>query len=149
MTTPDPTAAVTRFLDSYRAAFERFDAPAIADHFAFPCHVVGAGEEVSLLAVSSREEWLPVLERLLGMYRAIGVGSARIAHLSVADLGPNLTQALVQWTLQDGAGHPLYAFDAAYTLAGVGGTLRVAALAHNEMPRSRELLVRLRAQSSR
>jgi hypothetical protein len=41
---------------------------------------------------------------------------------------------------------PIEEFDAARTLARIGGALRIAAPAHNEIPRYRECLARLQAE---
>jgi hypothetical protein len=79
------------------------------------------------------------------MYRAIGFRSTRVAHLEAAELSPRLFQALVHWTLHDGNGGSLYAFDATYTLAQAGDVLRITALAHNEVSRYRQCLARLRS----
>lgn len=42
------------------------------------------------------------------------------------------------WELLDRAGARLYTFAATYTLAKIEGALRIAALAHNEIPSYRE-----------
>ena len=145
----ETATGIAAFFESYRAAFERFDAAKIADHFAFPCHVTGDGEPIALLPVADKASWVAQLERLLGMYRAIGVSTARLAGLEVSELSPRLFQAAVHWKLFDAQARPLYAFEAVYTLALVDDDrLRVAAIAHNEMPRYRECLGRLRPPSS-
>jgi hypothetical protein len=140
----DTVRGVTDFFDSYREAFERLDADAIAGHFAFPCHVASDASEVGVTVADTREEWTEVVERLVGMYRAIGVRSARVLEVRISELSPRLAQAVVHWELHDGDGRALYDFDAAYTLAEVDGAFRAAALAHNEMPRYRACADRLR-----
>ena len=137
-------AAIVAFFESYRSAFEHGDAQAIAGHFAFPCHVTSAGDPVSLAAVTTRDDWISTVERLLSMYRTIGVASAEVTRLAATELAPRLAHALVSWTLRDGAGNRLYAFEAVYTLARGGGGWRISAVAHNEIPRYREALARLK-----
>ena len=57
--------------------------------------------------------------------------------LSVIELSPRLFQAAVHWDLRDRVGASLYVFMAVYSLAKIGLNLRVAAIAHNELPRLR------------
>lgn len=128
-------AAVTEFLSSYRAAFETFDADAIADLFAFPCHVTGGGAPVGVAIVPSRDAWRPQLERLLDAYRRLDVRTARVVAVETSELGPDLLQAVVRWELLDRKARRIYEFDASYTLADLGEGLRVTAIAHNESPR--------------
>jgi len=47
--------------------------PALAEFFAFPLHVVSVAENPAAISVSSRDDWLPVLDGLLGSYRRLGV----------------------------------------------------------------------------
>ena len=138
------TPGVSTFFASYRAAFERFDAPAVARHFAYPCHVTSDTGTIALSTIASLEEWIGKIERLLGMYRAIGVSSARVLDLAATELSPRLVQAIVHWELHDDAGQLLYDFEAAYTLVEIDGELRIAAIAHDEIPRYRACLARLR-----
>lgn len=133
------------FLDSYRGAFERFHAPAIADHFAYPCHVTSDTGEIVLTPVTTQDDWTGQIEQLLSTYRRTGVSAARILERRVTELSPRLLQAVVHWALYDSAGGLLYRFEAAYTLAHVGGALRITALAHNELPK---LQARLAERSS-
>jgi hypothetical protein len=128
------------FLDAYRAAFEGFDASAIADLFFYPCQITSDAGEISVATVRSREAWAPQLERLVAAYRAIGVRSAEVLELQVIELTPGLAQAIVHWGLVDGAGATIYDFDASYTLVDPGQGMRIAALAHNETPRLRAAL---------
>jgi hypothetical protein len=131
---------VNAFLSSYRKAFEQLDAPRIAGHFAYPAHVTSDAEEISLTPVATGEQWLPQLERLIALYRTIGFRSARVVETNIIELSPRLLQAAVRWELLDSAGSPLYAFDASYTLVEAEGDLRIAALAHNELPPLRACL---------
>jgi hypothetical protein len=145
-TAPETAPGVNAFFESYRAAFERFDAPAIADHFAYPSHVTSDTGEIVLMAVAGRQDWIAQVERLIGMYRAIKVSSARVLDLVTTELSPRLIQARIHWALHDGAGRDLYDFDAIYTLASINGALRITAISHNEIPRYRACLARLQGQ---
>ena len=148
MTSPHPTERVSAFFKSYLRAFESFNAAAIADHFAFPCHVTADSGEIGLTAVAERGAWIAQLEKLLAMYRAINVASARIVDLRITTISAQLLLAVVHWDLDEPAGNWLYSFEAAYTLAGDGDALRITAIAHNEIPRYRECVARLRARGS-
>ncbi len=127
-----------KFFDSYRAAFERLDAQAIAAHFAYPAHVTSDAGAIELTPVPTIDEWRPQIERLVATYEAVGVGSAVIRQLTLTDLSPRVAQAVVHWAVLDGAGAELYDFHALYTLVEIDGELRVAAIAHDEIPRLRE-----------
>jgi hypothetical protein len=137
---------VEAFFESYRAAFVRLDAPAIADHFAHPVHVASdTGGAVHLQALTA-EEWREALGRILAMYRAIDVGAAHVRELSSDALSPRLVQARVVWSLHDRTGHELYEFNALYTLARHEDSFRIAAIAHDEIPQYRRCLARLQAE---
>jgi hypothetical protein len=138
--------ATSEFFESYRAAFGRFESAAVAEHFAFPLQITGEGREVEVTSIQDRSTWIESLDRLLEMYLAIGVADASIVELEQRELSPRLRTALVRWLLRDGKGETLYEFSAAYTLAQVGSSLRVTAIAHNEVPRYRECLQRLRSR---
>ena len=124
-----------RFFESYVAAFARFDAAAIGEHFAFPLHIASDLGEVVSTQVVAADEWPATVEALLTMYREIAVATARIRELVVTPVTPRLVQARVDWTLEDAAGEDLYDFRAIYTLVESDGSLRVGALAHDEIPR--------------
>ena len=142
----EPPASVNAFFDSYCTAFERSDAAAIADHFAFPCHTTSDTGAMRVIHVADKAEWAGTIEQLLSMYRVIDVSSARVLALAVAELSPRLVQAVVHWGLHDSAGRDLYDFEATYTLAEIEGALRVAALAHNEIPRYEACVARLQSE---
>jgi hypothetical protein len=135
---------VRTFLDAYRAAFEAFDAPAISDLFSYPCQVTGDAGELAVTTVATREAWIPEIERLVAAYRAIGAHAAEVLRLHVTELTPRLVQATVHWGLVDEEGERIYDFDASYTLADLGEGIRITAIAHNETPRLRAALKRLR-----
>ena len=129
---------VTTFIESYRAAFGRLDAEAIAGLFTYPLLITGDAERITPASIGSREEWIGHLRRLLQTYCALGFASADPLAIGVVALSPRLFQAAVDWQLRDGAGAPLYDFNAVYTLAEVAGDLRITAIAHNERTQSRD-----------
>jgi hypothetical protein len=137
---------VANFFDSYRGAFERRDAHAIVDHFAYPCHVTSDADDIQLTVTSGREEWLGQIERLIGAYDAVGMESAEILRAASTELSARVIPTAVDWRLQDASGAELYDFHALYTLADVEGRLKIVALAHDEMPRLQELMITRGAQ---
>jgi hypothetical protein len=146
MNTNEIVTDVTDFFESYRLAFERLDASAIADHFAYPTHITSDTGKIVLSPVVAKPDWTRQIEQLLSMYRAIGFASARILNLALTELSPRLVQAVVDWALQDNTGNLLYTFQAAYTLAQIDDAVRISGIAHNEIPKYRECLARLEAQ---
>jgi hypothetical protein len=146
MPTNDLHSHISAFFDSYRTAFERQDAEAIADHFAYPGLVTSDAGEIALVPITTRQEWIGQLEQLLGMYRAINVGTAHVLDLTVTEISPRLVQARLHWVLQAAAGERLYDFLAIYTVAQTDGAFHITALAHNEMPQYQACYARLKAQ---
>lgn len=146
MPSTDLRASINAFFDSYRGAFERQDAAAIADHFAYPGLVTSDAGEITLVPITNRQEWLGKLQQLLGMYRAIAVGTAQVLDLTVIEISPRLAQAHIHWALETSAGERLYDFVAIYTVAQTDGAFHITALAHNEMPQYQACYARLKAQ---
>lgn len=123
MALPQPAPAVMAFFESYRTAFQRLDALAVTDHFAFPLHITS--ETGDAVIVAGRQDWLAQVERLVAMYRAIGFGSAQATRLEAAELSPRLFQSFVHWALYDTNGASLYDFAATYTLPRGDEALRI------------------------
>jgi len=146
MPATDIQANVSAFFDSYRAAFERGDASAVADHFVYPSHVTSDAGKIVLVPITARQERLGKVEQLLGMYQAIQLSSAHILDLALTEISSHLMQAQVHWAMHDAAGLRLYDFVAIYTLANIDGAFRIAAIAHNELPQYQACLARLKAQ---
>jgi hypothetical protein len=126
---------VRSFFDTYRETFARYDAAALADLFAFPLQVVSDAEEIAPLSIASREDWVGVLEGLLGGYRTIGVHSGEPLDIDARELTPRIVSAQVHWQLCREDGSTIYEFNAVYTLVGADGDWRVAAIAHDELPK--------------
>ena len=146
MSANESPVTVAALFESYRSAFERQDALAIAEHYAFPMLSTIDTGKIAVTPVASKAELSSQLERLLAMYRAIGVGSARILKLSSLEFSPRLAQVSVEWELCGGSGELLYGFQAAYTVGLIDGALRITGVAHNEIPRYRECLARLQSE---
>jgi hypothetical protein len=73
----------------------------------------------------------------------MGFSSANILDLSVIELSPRLFLAAVHWDLRDRAKASLYDFTAVYTLVEIIQSLKITAIAHNELPRLRAYLNRV------
>ena len=82
---------------------------------------------------ATQDEWLAVLQRLLGAYHELGVAGAQPEICAVTDLGPTVQLATVDWTLQHADGSAVYEFRACYTIVGSTSGLRISAIAHNEL----------------
>lgn len=136
----EPSPRAVAFFDSYRAAFETLDPAAITEHFGFPFHMTSDGDPPDLTAVPDAATWLAQIGELVGFYRGIGASSARIEEISSTVLSERVEQVAIHWTLHDSAGNDLYDFHASYTLADVGGSPKVVALAHDELVSVAEFL---------
>lgn len=138
----ETAANVAAFFDSYRVAFDRLDADDIAKHFYFPTQLtLDIGGKV-LALVATRADMLGSLERLLANYRRIRFGSAMIRQQSTVQISTSVAHVVVDWELVNCVGEGLYSFVATYVLAKIEGALRITAVAHNEVPRYRECLLR-------
>jgi ketosteroid isomerase-like protein len=140
MTSNETAAAVRALLESYRDAFQRLDAAAIADHFAYPSHIIG--DEVALIQLSNRQDCLAAVEKVVAMHRELEAPSGSIRDLSIVELSPRLTHASLRMEVHGRAGEMLYDFEAAYTLAETRTGWRIAAIAHNQIPRLLECIAR-------
>lgn len=124
------------FFESYVASFETLEPDAIVAHFAFPLHLTGDGDAVELKTVPDAAAWRDEIGRLVGFYRDMGVASARILEGRSIELSPRVEHAALHWQLESAEGKDLYDFHAVYTLIDGGGETKVAALAHDELPRA-------------
>lgn len=136
----DRVELVRAFLQRYASAFERMDKDAVADHFGYPLHVVTYGDTVGLLGAPSRDDWVAVIERILDLYRTIGVRRASVGDLRVVQRSDQVVEASVRWTLRGEGDRLLYEFDAAYTLAWLDGRPKIVQIvAESERPKARAL----------
>jgi ketosteroid isomerase-like protein len=135
MTSNETGAAVRACMESYLDAFERLDAAAIADHFAYPSHIASDASEVVLLQIANRQDCLAAVEKVVAMHRQLEAPSGAICDLSVVELSPRLAQASLRMEAHGRTGAMLYDFEAIYTLAQTRDGWRIAAIAHNQIPR--------------
>ena len=80
----------------YGAAFEAYDADAIAGFFALPALFVRDGVPVG---VQTREALLESVDGLLALHRAWDVEKARVAHVEELEAAPGHRLARVDWRL--------------------------------------------------
>jgi ketosteroid isomerase-like protein len=135
MTSSETATGIHALIESYRTAFERLDAAAIADHFVYPCHITGDAEEIALIPMATRQDCIAAVQKVLAMHRQLGAPSGRIHDLSITELSPRLAQASLRMEALDSAARTLYDFESTYTLAKIQGAWRIAAIAHNQIPR--------------
>lgn len=128
------------FFDEYASAFARYDAQALADLFAFPLHVVSDTEDITPTSIPNRDGWLGVLRWLLDAYRALGVAGSEPLALDLTEVTPRLASVRAHWELRRQDGSRIYDFMAIYTLAQVGEAWRIAAVAHDEVPKLRSAM---------
>ncbi|HEU0214748.1 MAG TPA: hypothetical protein VFR13_11725 [Jiangellaceae bacterium] len=124
---------VDEFVASYAAAFATHDAATLAHHFVYPVHVVGDTGGDPSVVTATQDEWLAVLQRLLGAYHELGVARAQPEICTVTELGSTVQLASIDWTLQHADGSAVYEFRACYTIVGSTSGLRISAIAHNEL----------------
>jgi hypothetical protein len=97
---------------------------------------------VVLLQLSNRQDCLAAVEKVLAMHRELEAPSGIIRNLSIVELSPRLTQASLTMEVHRRTGGMLYDFEAAYTLAQTRAGWRIAAIAHNQIPRLLECVAR-------
>lgn len=136
---------VDEFFETYRASFQAFHAPTIADFFAYPLHITSDTGKISLTVIETRDDWIEQVDQLLDMYRAIGFSSARIFGLAETEFSPRLLHAVVHWGLYNGADDILYDFKVIYTLVRIQDRLSITAISHDEILKYRALLSRLKS----
>ena len=132
----DNEARVHAMLDAYGAAFEAYDAPTIAAHFAVPTLLVRDGTATTL---DGPADVLDSVERLLDLHRAWGVETARIAALAVVETAPAHVVARVDWRLGRRASRVRWTYTTTYVLVPAAapdapGGLRIAAALTHDAP---------------
>ena len=121
------------------------DARSLAAHYTLPCFIAADRGVVVTIPMSSEQELVELLEKILGMYKAIGVDSASVTNLISTHLSPLLSVNQVDWELRDSAGAKLYSFRAVYTLVKTDNGLKICSLAACEIPHYLECVARLKA----
>ena len=131
---------VEQALASYMTAFEHFQTDAVLSHYAYPCHFTSDGDEVALMPLAEPAECRPRIERVMDWHRQLGADHSRIERRARTDLSPKLTCLTIRVEVLDRQRRFLYDFDGIYTFAHTREGWRIAAIAHNQIPR---LLARL------
>ena len=135
MATRETIAGVIAFLDSYRGAFERYDADAAADHFLLPHFIASDAEPAALLPIATREACRAGIEQALALHRKIGVTTGRMLGFMITELSPRLAALDLHFEFSDAHGMGLYDFRGLYSLVARENGWRIAAIAHNQIPR--------------
>jgi hypothetical protein len=116
VTTPPTLAAdVAGFFAGYAAAYDAFDAAAIAERFDVPSYILHADRDSA--AFTSREALVANMERVNEINRANDYGRAEPGALTLKILAPTLVLATVPWTIRTRAGSVLWRFTCTYNLA--------------------------------
>ncbi len=142
------STGVEAFIDGYRRTFETFDVAAIAACFTFPLGVTSDAETVSPAVVPDEARWTPVIARIVGAYRLLGVARATVRSLTVAEVTARIAQANAHWELQRADGTTVYDFHSSYTVAATPDGLRITAIAHDEGPRLAAAVATLRGAAA-
>lgn len=126
---------VQSFRDSYRRAFEHYDADAVVGHFALPCHIVSDGEPVAHIDFKTAQDCRPSIERILTWHRQIGMVSGNTLGLSIVAMSARMVCFDLHYAFEGAAHEYLYDFRGSYTLVGSDDGWRIAAITHNQVPR--------------
>ena len=145
MTTEHKSDEISEFFNSYANPANLLDAGALAEHYALPCFIASDRGRVDTFPISTRQELIELLAKILGMYKAIGVASGSVTNLVSTQLSPLLSVNQVDWELRDLAGTKLYSFRAIYTIVKTEGALKVCANVACEIPYYLECVARLKA----
>lgn len=126
---------VQSFRDSYRRAFEQYDADAVVGHFALPCHIVSDGETVAHIDFNTARDCRASIERILTWHRQIGMTSGHTRELSIVEMSARITCFDLHYAFEGAGQEYLYDFRGQYTLVGSDDCWRIAAITHNQVPR--------------
>jgi len=121
-------------MKKYRSAFSRGDLQALMDCFSFPLQVISADGAEASVSVAVGENWPDVLQRLLDAYQRLGVVDAVPSELTIDQPMTSVALVRAHWALNREDGNSVYHFTAVYTLIRIEGRLRIAAIAHDELP---------------
>lgn len=114
-------ADIAAFLDSYRDAFNRLDAEAIAGHFALPSMLA----EREILVWTERAQIVANMQGLLGVYREGGFDRADYAVEALMPQGADVSVATLLWTVTRGDRRAPWRFHTAYTLRRFGSEWKI------------------------
>lgn len=128
------------FFETYRAAFEAFDAVALSGFFTYPCQITSDSGDVQIRTIASRDDYVETIRLFLKTYTAACVSSGRITDTHVRDISDNLAIVTLRWDVLGADGSRLYSFRATYTLVRVDREWRIAAIAHDELSHLKRIL---------
>ncbi len=112
---PALAAEIGRFFADYAAAYDAFDASAIARHFAVPSYILHPDRDTA--AFTTADALHANMERVNAINRAHDYGRAEPGPLTVTAFAPSLVLAMVPWTIRTRAGAILWRFTCSYQLA--------------------------------
>ena len=135
---------IAAFFASYRAAFDRHDPDSIVGHFVYPCHFVSDADPVALMPIANEQDCRMGVERVLGWHRDIGAVAGELTEFIVTELSPRLASVSLKVDLHDKAGRRLYDFHGLYTLVRKSDAWKIAAISHNQIPRLRSCVARIK-----
>src|ERR1700761_45691 len=131
-----PEEIVAQFLQTYAVAFEGYNAAAIAEHFALPCHIASDSvPAVTRIDYATAEECQESVSRILSWHRTLKMKSGRVLNLSVVEMSPRMICFDLHYELTDDKDERLYDYRGFYTLITVGERWKIAAISHNQVPR--------------
>jgi hypothetical protein len=120
---------VERFFARYAAAFDAFDAEAIASFYHAPCMMIRAGEVATL---STRSAVLANMNALVARHRSQGYERARFGDLRAAFLVPGLVLVTVPWTIHLLEAPAPQVFRNTYELVELDGQWRIVVSSMHE-----------------
>lgn len=133
-----PSAEALRFISSYRDAFVRKDAEAIAVHFSEPMLAYSDGSKVIF---QNRHVAEAAVKGLIAIYERLGMANAEVASVDTVLREGNVEEILVEWILRGSHEEKLVSFRTSYTLvADQGQLVCLFAVSHNEMAEIRKSL---------
>jgi hypothetical protein len=143
-TDTDRVTLAEHLIEEYRSAFLRADLDGLVNCFGFPLQVTSVTEDEVTISVAGSQDWPVVLNGLLGFYRHLQVAEAVMLEVDSFALMDGVTAVRVHWDLQRIDGSSIYNFTAVYTVGRLDGTVKIIAIAHDELVRSRAVGLNLR-----
>lgn len=122
---------VQQFFERYRAAFDRLDGDAVADHWHLPSAIAQTG------SVTVWQDGAPIranMRRLCEGYRTAGYHHAEFELADHVALGRDAAFANLRWTISRADGSVLQSFRTSYNLIrrGAAGAAVVLCTAYEE-----------------
>lgn len=124
-------ADVGQFFSRYAAAFEQYDAPAIAACYITPCLFVRDGVTEAL---DSSDAVAESVHALLDLHRAWDVQTARPASVSTLETGPRHAVVRVDWRLGRRRSRVKWTFATTYTLVPADDDWQIAVAITHDAP---------------